>query len=142
MRRNGQGLSSGDGGKKENGVLKRLSITVLVVWLILLFVANVSEASGEEQKTYRWYFIAGYNGPPTGVVEFAQIENCSPSVIWNYNGLTETWYAWFPVFEELDWEVLNMIPYRIDWMYSSRSYMVACPNKDPAFLGIHQAQSV
>lgn len=118
-------------------ILKRMLIAVFVAWLTFLLIVSTSEAGSKEQKPYRWYFIAGYNGPPTGVVEFAQIENCSPSVIWNYNGLTEKWYAWFPIFEELEWEILNMIPYRIDWMYASNSYMVACPNKAPVSLSTY-----
>jgi len=114
-----------------------ITITVITLWIVLMFVATVAEASDKEQREYRWYFISGYNGAPTDVTEFAKIENCSPSVIWYYNGLTENWYAWFPIFEELEWEILSMIPYRIDWLYSSRAYWIACPNKDPASLNIH-----
>jgi len=127
-------------------ILKRIAITVAIIWVVLMLVSlvtPVSKASGEEQQKYDWYFISGYNGAPTNVGDFEAVgENCSPGVIWYYNGLTENWYAWFPIFEELEWEVLSMIPYRVDWLYSSRAYWIACPNKDPAFSGIHPAPSI
>lgn len=129
---------------KGNGIdlFKKIVFTLIILIEAAFAGANIEHASGEEPD-FKWYFISGYNGPPSEVGEFARITGgCSPSVIWYYNGLTETWYAWFPIFESLDWEILSLFTNRIDWLYASRAYWIACPNKDHGPSGTYLTQLV
>lgn len=69
-----------------------------------------------------WFLIAGFNGAPKDYDV-----QCKPTAIWQYDGATEKWHAWFPQFEDPNYlTVPEAYGFMLDWLYADKGYWVAC----------------